>query len=264
MLHFFILSTLPPSGVKRAPTPLQNTAPAILITPRGLTNTGNTCFMNVILQSLLFCPPFYSFFTSSACSLSTSPLIAAVYRFLDEFETSSTILIDPRICISRLLITVESSDAFVPKDIYDILRKLVRTPNTQKGRQEDAAEFLGFLLDGLHEELASLGNTAMLPDKEVEKEDGWITPRSSVTTRVAEIKQETVVSRLFSGRTRSVLRVEGGRDSATLEPFSPLQLEIAGVQNVEDAIKEFSKSEVLEDYTSSKGDKVLRALICAG
>jgi ubiquitin C-terminal hydrolase len=148
---------------------------------------------------------------------------------------------------------VESSDAFVPKDIYDLLRKQARTLKTQKGRQEDAAEFLGFLLDGLHEDLASLGNTA--PDEIDDKEDGWITPRSSVTTRVAEIKQETVVSRLFSGRTRSVLRVQGARDSVTLEPFSPLQLEVEGVNSVEDAIRAYSKSEVLEDYVL-KGDKV--------
>jgi hypothetical protein len=49
-----------------------------------------------------------------------------------------------------------NSEAFSPDYIYDIIRhKYQKILQSQKGRQEDAEEFLGYLLDGLHEELAA-------------------------------------------------------------------------------------------------------------
>jgi ubiquitin C-terminal hydrolase len=49
------------------------------------------------------------------------------------------------------LFIIEFGEAFSPEYVYDALRGLKRF-DSMKGRQEDAEEFLGFLLDGLHEE----------------------------------------------------------------------------------------------------------------
>lgn len=53
--------------------------------------------------------------------------------------------------IKIVLIIIEFGEAFSPEYVYDALRGLKRF-DSMKGRQEDAEEFLGFLLDGLHEE----------------------------------------------------------------------------------------------------------------
>lgn len=81
----------------------------------------------------------------------------------------------------------------------------------------------------------------------------------AVSTRTTEIIQ-TPISKLFTGCMRSVVKYPGSKISATLEPFSPLQLGITNknVFSIEDALLQINTPEILEDFTSSKGEKVLR------
>lgn len=74
---------------------VESSSSGVVLYPRGLVNTGNACFMNSILQVLLFTAPFYNLI--SLIGLHTSedlggktPLLDAMVGYLQEFKTSQS------------------------------------------------------------------------------------------------------------------------------------------------------------------------------
>ena len=111
--------------------------------------------------------------------------------------------------------------SFSPNYVYEAIRKK-KIVDAVRGRQEDAQEFLGFLLDGIHEELC------LNHPQQTTQNDDWVQvgkKNKSVIARRTE-STETSISRLFGGRFRSIVRVPGSKDSVTVEPFFTLQLDI--------------------------------------
>lgn len=101
------------------------------------------------------------------------------------------------------------------------LKKVFLLKIISKGRQEDAEEFLGFLLDGLEEELLSLIPKAASADKD------WIEigPKRQPII-VQKASSDSPISLLFRGSMRSVVKASGNNDSVTIQPFQSLQLDI--------------------------------------
>jgi ubiquitin carboxyl-terminal hydrolase 10 len=156
----------------------------------------------------------------------------------------------------------------------------------QRGHQQDAEEFLGFLLEGLHDEcvhvmrnsssnttsaLATPTNGPSSPTSEVGsvqgsvsgKENGWLEvgpkQKAAVTRSSGTITTGSPITKIFGGNLRSELRVPGLKDSVTLEPYQPLQLDIGAphVNNIIDALKGLTRSEALHgDFKSPKGPNV--------
>ena len=123
--------------------------------PRGLTNTGNICYMNAVLQCLLFCEPFNKVLRlveEKSLGLlgksSKTPILDATITFMNDFtnvagKSSGVSINNDGIVVGRPL---------SPESLY---MKLVESPKFQHlkwGQQEDAEEFLVYLLDGLHED----------------------------------------------------------------------------------------------------------------
>ncbi|KNC97016.1 mRNA-binding ubiquitin-specific protease UBP3 [Spizellomyces punctatus DAOM BR117] len=231
-----------------------------LIRPRGLINNGNMCFMNAILQPLVHCPPFYNSFKKLSKELThnfkaKSSLLSAILMFLNEFRED-----EPGRQLD--LPDGDDEDAFAPEYVYDALRAMKKIESV-KGRQEDAEEFLGFILDGLHEELLSLQKAhgpVKVNGHASEGDSSWVEVgrnNKTLVTRSTEIV-ESPISRIFGGRMRSVLKCPGRKDSITLQPFQALQLDItpANVRTIEDALINLTAAETLEGFTSpTKGNR---------
>ncbi|ORX48630.1 cysteine proteinase [Piromyces finnis] len=222
------------------------------IQPRGLVNNGNMCFMNAILQPLLYCPPFYNFIYSlkkeTVSNMGKKPsIIESMIMFFDEFKV-----------VKKKDLDIENyGESFLPEYVYNTLRKFNST-NSLQGRQEDAEEYLGFLLNGIHDEFVSKYVHTSNTNKKSES-DGWmeVGPKNKlVVTREAEVK-ESPINKIFGGRIKSILKCPGTKGSATIEPFLSLQLDItpSDVYDIEDALENLTKPEIVPDY-SVNGTKV--------
>ncbi|KAI8633759.1 cysteine proteinase [Xylariaceae sp. FL1651] len=257
--------------------------------PRGLINTGNMCYMNSVLQVLIFCIPFYDFLDQvskkAAHSFkSETPLIDAMVMFMREYK-----VIDSAISVDQLRRRLKSeeleqySDAFIPEFVYDAIKSLPRFAGMQRGHQQDAEEFLGFLLESLHDECAQVmrhltdsSATTTAANSSVATPTGASSPispadasdwlevgrkqRAAVTRSSGHPIASSPITKIFGGQLRSELRVTGMKDSVTLEPFQPLQLDIGSpqVHNILDALKGLTRSETLHgDFGSPRGPDAL-------
>jgi len=216
----------------------------VIIQPRGLINNGNMCFMNAILQPLLYCAPFYNFLISlkkeTIQSMNNKPsIIESMIMFINEFKTVK----------KKDLDSEEYGESFLPEYVYDTLRKF-NSSNSLKGRQEDAEEYLGFLLNGIHDEFVSK-YTGMTNSNKKSDTEGWMEvgkKNKTVVTREAEVK-ESPINRIFGGKIKSILKA-GNKQSATYEPFLSLQLDITpnNVYAIEDALDNLTIEETVPDY----------------
>ncbi|KAJ3235955.1 hypothetical protein HDU81_011326 [Chytriomyces hyalinus] len=240
-----------------------------LIKPRGLKNSGNMCFMNAILQPLLHCMPFYNLIKQLGEHVAfnlkeKTPLIDAFCTFFNEFEEEHALSAKSK----RI-----SFDAFEPEYVYDALRTKSNV-DSMKGRQEDAEEFLGFLLDGLHEELLLARQSAKTMSRSNSNgevispassngsishtsSEGWVEVASkhkTTTTRSTEVS-ETPIVQIFGGKMRTILKAVGDKDKAMLEPFIALPLDIAPdhIFSIEDGLLNMTAPEIIPGYTSVTG-----------
>lgn len=91
-------------------------------------------------------------------------------------------------------------------------------------------------------------------------DDGWLEvgpkQKPSITRSSGTTTAESPINKIFGGKLRSELRVPGLKNSVTLEPYQPLQLDIgaANVNNVIDALRNLTKPETLHgDFNSPRG-----------
>lgn len=91
---------------------------------------------------------------------------------------------------------------------------------------------------------------------------GWLEvghkQKPAITRSSGAITTESPITKIFGGKLRSEFRVPGNKNSVTLEPYQPLQLDIGSphVNNIIDALKGLTKPESMQgDFNSPRGPR---------
>ncbi|KAG8370998.1 hypothetical protein BUALT_Bualt13G0041400 [Buddleja alternifolia] len=235
--------------------------------PRGLVSLGNLCFLNATLQALLSCSPFLELLhelRNRDIPKIGYPTLHAFVEFISDFD-----MLDNSNCKRNEKNVLETGKPFRPVMFDSILKSFTPDILDNRSRQEDAQEFLSFVMHQMHDELLKLegqisngnGKTASLvssTDDESEDEN-WETvgPRNKTVITRTQSFVPSKLSAIFGGQLRSVVKARGYKASATVQPFLLLHLNICPepVCTIEDALRLFSAPETLEGYRTSAAGK---------
>ncbi|XP_033953402.1 ubiquitin carboxyl-terminal hydrolase 2a isoform X2 [Pseudochaenichthys georgianus] len=201
----------------------------------GLKNLGNTCFMNSILQCL-----------SNTHSLRDYCLHNSHRRDLNNNSRTNTALMEEFAKLLQTMWTSSSSEAVSPSEFKTQIQRYA--PRFVGYNQQDAQEFLRFLLDGLHNEVnrvtvrprGSVEDFDHLPDEEKGKK---------MWSKYLEREDSKIVD-VFVGQLKSSLTCSHcGFCSTVFDPFWDLSLPIAkgyGEVSLMDCMRLFTKEDVLD------------------
>lgn len=196
----------------------------------GLINVGNTCFLNSVLQCLTYCPPLTNFLLdngghSNNCKINQFCMLCEMEKHIKRVKNSNGGPIKPVSIVQRL--------KYINKSF-------------QFGRQEDAHEFLRYVIDHMWK--------ACLMNLDINDKASKLDPR---------IKETTIINHIFGGYHRSqVLCLTCNSRSNTFDFFMDFILDIRKAKSLEEALKKFTQSETLENdnaYRCSKCRKKVTA-----
>ncbi|XP_077064688.1 ubiquitin carboxyl-terminal hydrolase 2a isoform X2 [Siphateles boraxobius] len=201
----------------------------------GLRNLGNTCFMNSILQCL-----------SNTQSLRDYCLHNSHRRDLNNNSRTNTALMEEFAKLIQTMWTSSSSEAVSPSEFKTQIQRFA--PRFVGYNQQDAQEFLRFLLDGLHNEV---NRVTVRPRGHVEDFDHLSDEEKGKKMWAKYLEREdSKIVDLFVGQLKSSLTCsECGYCSTVFDPFWDLSLPISkgyGEVSLMDCMRLFTKEDVLD------------------
>ncbi|XP_059394492.1 ubiquitin carboxyl-terminal hydrolase 10-like isoform X2 [Carassius carassius] len=260
----------------------------VSLQPRGLINKGNWCYINATLQALIACPPMYHLmksiplFAETQRPCTSTPMMDNFVQLVNEFSNMPVpSKAKQQAAGEKIMKDLRVGAPFEPTYIYKLLT-LIKSSLSEKGRQEDAEEYLGFILNGLHEEMLALKKlispqeekapTPNGPESQPGVEEGpteedeegsddeWeqVGPRNKTSiTRQADFIR-TPITDVFGGHIRSVVYQQSSKESATLQPFFTLQLDIQSekIRTVQEALEVLVARESVQGYTTKSKQEI--------
>ncbi|XP_029010369.1 ubiquitin carboxyl-terminal hydrolase 3 isoform X2 [Betta splendens] len=186
----------------------------------GLRNLGNTCFMNAILQSLSNIEQFSCFFKELPAVALRSGKTAGrrMYHTRSQGDNSVSLVEEFRKTLCSLW--QGNQTAFSPDSLFYAIWKIM--PSFRGYQQQDAHEFMRYLLDHLHRELQCSRNGASLS----------VSPQDGVRLSTTESKccingTSSVVTSIFGGILQNEVNcLICGTESRKFDPFLDLSLDI--------------------------------------
>ncbi|XP_077067179.1 ubiquitin carboxyl-terminal hydrolase 3 isoform X1 [Siphateles boraxobius] len=185
----------------------------------GLRNLGNTCFMNAILQSLSNIQVFSCYFKElpSVALRSGKTAGRRMYHTRSQGDSSVSLVEEFRKTLCSLW--QGSQTAFSPDALFYVIWKIM--PSFRGYQQQDAHEFLRYLLDHLHREMQGSKNgspsPALTPDR----------PKHASESKCYINGTSTIVTSVFGGVLQNeVYCLICGTESRKFDPFLDLSLDI--------------------------------------
>jgi ubiquitin C-terminal hydrolase len=198
----------------------------------GLINKGNTCYMNSTLQAILHLPPL----AHALLTYDDDQLYGALgARPQHKFDA-----IGEMISIADRVLTKRGGGApAAPMAFLTNLKSYART--LSKFRQEDAHEFLRFLLEAMQACCLLRAPKSM---------------KSSDPTR-----ETTVIHKIFGGKLRSRVQCQRCKhNSDTFDPILDLSLDLRKCSSVTEALEKFTSVDVLTGSEKYRCEKCKRAV----
>ncbi|KAJ3411208.1 ubiquitin carboxyl-terminal hydrolase [Chytridiales sp. JEL 0842] len=257
-----------PTNHPPPPPPAPEPTPGL----RGLLNLGNTCYLNSAVQCLSHTPPLTTYILSGTWKADLNPenplgmegKVAAAYaQLVEEIWTpppasdQAPAIVSPSLGVlegppppasSLLQRAPPRVHPYAPRFFKAVIGKF--NSMFSSFTQEDAQELLGFLLDGLHEDLNTvktkpyieLPSTVNVPDHIIAQR-AWEAHR---------LRNESVVVRLFMGLLKSaVVCLECGGGSIKMDPYMFLSLPVRERRCVRIRVRVLPGPVDLEHYNES-------------
>ncbi|KAL0900118.1 hypothetical protein Bca101_084079 [Brassica carinata] len=194
--------------------------------PLGLRNLGNTCYLNSVLQCLTYTPPLANFCLNHKHSSHCDSFVDGERK-----RDCPFCIVEKR--IARSLSVDHAIDA--PNKISSCLK--IFAEHFKFGRQEDAHEFLRYVIDACH-------NTSLRLKKLRTKGGGECVNGNGSSTEVKEI---------FGGAMQSQVKcLPCGAESNKADEIMDISLEISNSSSVRESMQKFFQPEILDGNNKYK------------